>query len=189
MPIIDLQVVASADDGYERESSGVMNITGIAVWCEANPNIAARYWGGLRWSNGYLPPKGSIITAAYIEVYVTATRSDDINGNLHFEKAASPSQFSTDGYDITSRARTNASASWIEDELGIGWVQSPSLIIPLQEIIDNYSPTDLVLILRPNTDIFKEFSFFSYDEFDGSYAAKLHIEYTLVGPLPMHFRL
>jgi hypothetical protein len=179
--VIDLQVAASADDAFELESDGSMNIIDTEVVMQASEWATGRYWGAIRWASGSLPPMGSTITAAYIEMYNADADYDDANGKLHFQDAESPAQFTTTTNDITNRPLTTAYASWVE-ATGEGWVQTPSLVTPLQEIVDSYSPTALVLILKPNTiespPTYEQFFGWAWDYGDHSYAPKLHIEYT-----------
>jgi hypothetical protein len=191
MPIIDLQIAASADDAFELESDGSMDINNTEVVMQACLYDTGRFWGGLRWASGFLPLQHSTIIVAYVEFYNIDDDYDDANGKLYFEKLASPAQFTINAHDITNRPLTTEYASWVQ-ATGEGWVQTPSLVTPLQEVIDSYSPTALALILKPNTITYpppyQQFFGCAWDYDDHSYAAKLHIEYTLVGPLPMHFR-
>ena len=172
------QVGASADDAYEIESSGVMDIAGSTVQHMSYTDATARYWGAHRWVVSI--PTGATITAAYVALYLASYL--DANVNLHFELLAAPATFTTDANNITSRARTEASVPWIEDSMGAGWKDSPSIVTPLQELVDAYDVTTIVLIARPNTDAFKRFYSVSYDNAP-TFAAKLHIEYTVAAPV------
>ncbi|MFO7810903.1 MAG: hypothetical protein R6V47_05985 [Candidatus Delongbacteria bacterium] len=174
-PTLDLQVGANLGDVHEAESSGgIQDITSVYHMSKTTP---ARYWGAHRWTSASLPAQGDTIDVAYVELYVYSTLYDDPNINLHFEKAAAPAQFSTDDYDVTGRTRTTDSVSWVANSIGSGWKQSPSLVDPLQEVIDAYSPTALALICRPNTDASKRLYTYAYNQ-GSTYGAKLHIEYT-----------
>jgi hypothetical protein len=176
---IDDQIEASTDDADERESDGTMALTGTELRARANSSSAYRYWLGLRWDAGI--PQGATIDAAYVEIYNHSTSSNDVSVNLHFEKAASPATFDSGAGDITGRSRTSSSVSWVQDDINggsPGWVQTPSLVTPLHEVIDSYTVTQLALIGRPGTDVAKLCVFRSYDYGDGSLAARLHIEFT-----------
>ena len=177
-PTLDLQVGASLDDVHEKETDGFM-YNSIYEDFQAHTSSDYRYWAGLRWVSASLPSQGSTMTVAYVEVFVSNVPAvyDDMNGNWHFEKAAAPAQFTTDAYSVTSRTRTSASVSWVEDSLGEGWIQTPSLVTPLQEVIDSYSPTVLAVIWRPNSNAYKLTKTYSYDQ-SSTYGAKLHIEWT-----------
>lgn len=177
-PTVDEQVGAGNDDAMEFESAGNIFRTGTKIFHYSSTVADGRYWGAHRWVSGSFPAQGDTIDVAYIELYCYGTASDDINGNWHFDKSASPPEFSTATYDITGRTRTTASVSWIANSLGSGFKQSPSLVTPLQEVIDNYSPTAIVAIFRPNTNTAKHFETRSYND-NSFYGAKLHIEYTV----------
>lgn len=176
-PTLDLQVGANLDDVYERESTGAVTDSATSVLHNSNAAAAGRFWGAHRWTSGSLPSMGDTIDVAYVELYIVGTTNDDINGNWHFEELAAPAQFTTNAFDVTARDRTEASVSDIGDTLGVGWHQTPSLVTPLQEVIDAYSPTAVVLIFRPNQDATKNCESRPYNATPAE-AAKLHIEYT-----------
>lgn len=177
-PTVDEQVGASLDDSHEYESSGGNSPTLTTVKIVAGTSATNRYWGGFRWESGSFPSAGETIDVCYIEIYITSTLWDDMLADWHFQDGtASPSQFSSDDYDITSRTRTDDYTYWAANGMGIGWEQSPSLVDTLQELIDNYSPTAIVAIAKPRTTSFKEVTCRAYD-WDSAQAAKLHIEYT-----------
>jgi len=174
-PTVDEQVGASSDDGHEAELFGLMDITANDVYHRANTSSSSRYWAAHRWTSEAFPPQGATIDVAYIELYVSVLY-DDINGDWHFEDGASPATLTTTAHDISDRTRTTASAEWAEDSMGTGWSQSPSLVSPLQEVVDSYSPTAIVAIFVPDTSVNKYCKSLSYDS-SSSTAAKLHIEY------------
>lgn len=175
-PSLDLQVSANLDDIQERESTGLVT-DAVTVSHSSSTAATGRYWGGHRWTSGSLPEQADTIDVAYVELYVNSATQDDANFNIHFEKSAAPAQFSTSDYDVTDRTRTAASTSWVEDSCGSGWQQTPSLVTPLQEVIDSYSPTAIAFISRPNQDAIKAFITKSRNV-HAIYGAKLHIEWT-----------
>jgi len=148
---LDLRIAANLDDAYEENQSGTMFCGGSEILMRSGLGANAD-WAGFRFPSGSLPPLGSTITSCYLKFYVKNTASDDINGNFHFQKVASPAAFTSTDFDITDRTRTTNSISWIEDSLGVGWAQTASLVTALQEVIDSYSPTALVVIFRPNIE-------------------------------------
>lgn len=179
-PTLDLQLGHNLDDIQEQESNGAMSDSS-ANYLSSSTSSNARFWIGLRWVSGSLPLQGDTIDVAYAELFVYG--NDDPNGNMHFQKAASPVRFTTTNYDLTGRARTTASTSWVQDNIGTGWQQTPSLVTPLQEVIDSYSPTALVWVGRPNQDTTKNLGIRTHNYWD-EYAAKLHIEWTEGGCSP-----
>lgn len=177
---LDLQVEADLDDVEELEFTGGV-LDGTSNTVSSHSSSTQRRWAGLRWTSASLPPQGSTITAAYIEIYIPNAANDDANLNIHFEAAEAPVQFVVVNDNVTDRSRTTAKSPWIADGLGTGWVQSDSIVEPLQEIIDSYSPTALVAILKPKSDATKVCIFYAHDQ-DPSYGPKLHIEWTYYPP-------
>jgi len=179
-PTLDLQVGATTDDTYEQESTGTSNINGAVIWYDSSTLNTQRYYAGMRWNNGDIS-QGDTIDVAYISVYVTSTAYDDPNQNIHFEKTASPATFDGSSGEVTARTRTTASASWIDTGVGSGWVNSPSIVTPFQELVDAYDPTALMVITRPNTNVRKYFESRSYNYSGNVHGPKLHVEYTIGG--------
>jgi hypothetical protein len=173
---ITLQVNTGPADAYQRESYGTIWTTGTTVDLYSATGPLNRYWTGFRFTGDNLPPKGRVIEEAYLQVYMPDASRDDVNGNLHFEKQESPELFSAILYNITNRTRTALSASWVGDGLGTGWHNSPSLVQALQEVIDAYDVTALVIIARPNTNAAKTARLQAF-EGNPTLAAKLFIKY------------
>lgn len=175
--VVDKQVAASFDDAFQIEQSGAMYRTHAYVEIKASTSASGRNWAGLRWT-GCNIEQGMAIDVCYIEVYVYYSLYDDVGGHLHFEKGGNPVTFSSDAFDITNRTRTTASEYWSASGLVTDWRQSPSLVVPLQEVVDAFTATDIVLIGRPADTIEKRFWFYSWNHDDNSWGAKLHIEYS-----------
>lgn len=179
---VDEDVNASANDADERESTGAVNLTWAYVRHRTDVAASFRYWGGHRWT-GISIDQLTTIDVCYVQIYIPDAGYDNANINLHFEKATSPGIFTTTPYDITNRPRTDASLSWIEDNVisEPDWVQTGSLVTPLQEVVTAYSITAVALIARPNQDAYKQLDSTSWDN-NPDYCAKLHIEYEAVVP-------
>jgi len=179
-PDIDLQVGHILDDIHETEDDGSVYDSSSYVNHYSAVASGDRKWGAHRWVSAGLPSKGDTIDVAYVQLYTYEGNYDSANGNLHFQKAASPARFTENDYDVTSRPRTTASVSWIVNDFGTGWQQTPSLKVPLQEVIDSYSPTAIVMVFRPNTDILRRLYSRAYNN-NPAASAKLHIEWTAAG--------
>lgn len=177
-PTIDEQVDAGLDDAYEGDSTGAVSTGGVLIAHYSSVVSGTRYWGAYRWVNSDIS-QGDTIDVAYAELYAYDTDYDDIDLFWHFEDAASPAQFTSTDYDITDRTRTSASVNDDVDGVAVAWHQTPSLVTPLQEVVDDYSPTAFVLIGRPETTVSKFLRIRSHNG-DSAEAAKLHIEYTAV---------
>lgn len=186
-PTLDPQVGASTDDAFEVEDPGTVTVdsASIPIWSSTGAN--SRYWGGFRFVSGGFPTSGTTIDVAYLRVYIFSDGSDDANFNIHFEELAAPAAFTTANTNITSRDRTETSVPWIADGIaagGVGWYNSPDLSgvgSPAQELFDAYSPSAIVVIIRPNQDATKGFSAYAWDYDDNTWGAILHLEWTAVG--------
>lgn len=182
-------ITASSDDASESVYWHWMYLSESAVTLESDVLGGQNaYWGGFRFVSDLFPTQGSIIDSCYIGIVMRFTNppynTDDINGNFHFQLAASPLTFAAVDYDITSRPRTTASVSWIQNDIPYGVrVNSPSLVVPAQELWDSYSPTAVVVIFRPNTDVAKICKVISYD-YSHTDCATLHLEWHEPTPPP-----
>jgi len=179
--IIDIQVNASSDDGYELQSTGAMDIAGTTVYHRSGTSPVP-LWGAHRWEVSI--PKNATIGTAYISLYLYSTSYDDANINLYFQLAASPTTLTTDAYNITNttnRTRTVANVSWVQDNVTggvVGWYNSPSLAAPLQELVNTTAVTAIVLIALPNANVSKTLRSYCYDTSGNStYGAKLYVTY------------
>lgn len=179
MPNLTLQVGASADDAHERESDTSVDIANAFVFCRDHSTLAAyRYWPGLRWASGGLPPMGSTINICWFEINVGSTSYDDVDMEFYMELGAAPASFTVNPADISSRPRTVAFALWDADALGTGWVQSPSMVGPAQEVFNAFAATAVVIIgVPPAVHDDKELRWFTWD-WNPALAARFFIDWT-----------
>jgi len=184
IPGTDDQVDASADDAWQDETDGTMDIDDHYLTVLAYS--ISRRWAGFRFHKGPWPAKGSKITVAYAEIHGVFVSSDDARLYIHAEKAASPSTFTTGAFNITNRPRTTAYAEWVDDWLYNGgfWTQTPSLVSVIQELVDAYDITSLALIFRTTTGSLKSLAFDTWDEGDHSFGVRLHLEWEEQGVAP-----
>jgi len=177
MATIDLQVSASADDAFEN-SGGNMLVT----LTQGNVDAIDKFFG-FRFQ-GVTIPAGATIDAAYLEVYLYHTNLDEPNHTIYAEDGASPAAFSSSSFDISGRTGTTASVTWSNADIGsTGFVQTPSLVSVIQELVDTYdygSGAPMVLIIQGSADANRDLGVMHYDG-DTTQAAKLHIEYTAGG--------
>ena len=179
-PTIDVDVGASTDDADET-FTGLVNLTRYYTISKSGGAAASRYWTGWRFTSGGFPVLGDTIDVAYIDLYIQRVSYDDIQCDLYFEKSgAAPGTFTSGGSDITNRVKTTAAVNWNKTNMGSGSEHSPSLVAPLQEVIDNYSPTALVVLLYPLATFDRQMRANAYDP-PGSTYTSLHIEWTAGG--------
>jgi len=181
---VTFQVLDSIYNDSKEYGTGVVDPSSDYVDIESNTNADAVWWGGFRFT-GVNIPNGVTITAAFLEVYVTAgglgaSSSDDPYFYIHAEDVDNAGAFTTSDYDISSRPRTSANVLW--DETNIGeedWKTSPDIASIIQEVIDRagwVSGNALVIIGRPVTTVYRRLRCYAYD-YGASYAAKLEVIY------------
>lgn len=178
MANVDLQVDTGSDDGYEDEGTAAVHLTASIVYSVSHADAASRKWVASRFHGPSLPPNGATISVAYATINVDNASYDDINVDIYAEDGAGPTTLTTATGDITDRTLTTASAPWVADDVGGGWVQSPSLVDVIQELASDYTATAIVLIFKPRSDAYK-FIGISQQELIGSVSGvKLHLEWS-----------
>ncbi len=179
MPTINLQVSATADDAWERDTGAEFTSTSDNIYMVKGAS-GTRAGGGFRLQNVTLP-RGSTITTAYLEMYVYSTSYDDASFTIYANKVTDAQDFSDDP-DIWSRATTTASVLILEYSVQIGWFGSDYEIKTIiQEITDQPSweyNSSLALLCLGTAGGTKALLVRAQDYSDGSLAAKLYVEYT-----------
>jgi hypothetical protein len=173
-PTIDKTVAASSDDA--NELAGSMNTT------RADSNIidATNEYFGARWSVSDAPiPAGATINVCYVTINYNSGSLDEPNHTMRFEELAAPVTFTTTANDISSRAMTTASVVWSSTDLGApGDFNSPSLVTPLQEVVDSQGQLSaIVWIIQGSATATRDFECTTYDG-STTLAPRLHIEYS-----------
>lgn len=178
MTTLDLQIIASVDDAHEKDDDTTFSSTTSPVQAYSSTSSTSRWNTGLRFANVTVP-NGATINVCYIEVFITPI-GDDPNVTIYCEAVDNAANFSTTA-DVTSRANSTASVSWVATNLGWNaFKTSPSLVGPVQEIVNRggwASGNAIVFLFRGKTDFTSEMTIQSYDG-SSTNAAKLHIEYT-----------
>lgn len=174
----DGQVAAAVDDARERQD-GMAFDSGQAInKMDGDLTQNQRWISGFRWDSITIP-QGATIEVAYAEMYRNAASQDDPSANLHMEDVDDADDFNTT-QDVLSRARTAASATWQEVDLGVGFSQTSSIVDPVQEIVDRgtwASGNAMVLLGVGRDDVDnRDYWPFAY-EADTTKAPKLHIEF------------
>jgi hypothetical protein len=189
-PVGDVSVEVVGWDGDATESNMVAGLTdalGANVLVTYGIPLADRTAVGLRFY-GFNIPRGSVITMAHIEVHPLVAGTRDIpNMDIYLQPVAAPGIFrGTAGgapdFDVSGRARTAASVAWVALG-GLGadsFKLSTSLIAPLQEVVDAFTVTIIVLLMIPNNaPANPAFDDLSWDSANGARTpAKLQIDFT-----------
>jgi hypothetical protein len=183
--VIQSQVASSSDDAYEDAYNNIVYPTSAQIRMKyyLTPEPDEDYEAGFRWV--VTIPKDSTINTAYASFYIPSTSYDDASGiRLAFQKNGNPPSFSS-GLISTRPLTSSMSVSW-SNSLGTGWITTPSLAGSLQEVVNLYDVTALVLITHWNANSGNwELGVNSYD-YDGAhtYAPKLYVDYTPPAPPP-----
>lgn len=169
------QAIFSGD--YDSQQSGsTITLDGGALNANGTTGLI-----GLYFLNSYIP-KNSTINTASLNCYFTSGSFDDPNVRIYAALHYAAPFLSTTSNDLSSRGLTTAYATWNAASLGIGWETSPSLVAPLQELVDytywrDYSSTGNILLIIKGMDAGSLMRIRSY-EGSSSEAAVLNINYT-----------
>ncbi len=174
---IEAQVSSSSDDAYHAPAVWPnYSSTDTRVYAgQPSGNIVT---GGWRWT-GLGIPSGAVITAAYVELNQRGY-GNNLTTTLSFEDVASPATF-TGASTPTSRwaSRTTFSTNWFWPKSSPNsWIQTPSLVDGIQELVDSYGGINELALLENGAPAGGSFyhEWYSFD-FNPARAAKLHIEY------------
>lgn len=174
---VDVQIGVGADDGF-CSGTDFDNTTNsiFAGKYPVNSNCRAFY----RFTN-ITVPQSSTITVCYLTVYEQESDSSALT-KLFLEKAQNPGAV-TSASDYDSRTLTTAGVDWDGDPGTSDWQNSPSLVTPMQELVNAYDHNNHAMQVMHKDDGGGTWAcqrFFSYD-WGSSRSAKLHIEYTSGG--------
>lgn len=182
-PIYDSTIInnvtptQSSDDAYELEGSNAVINSGTD-WCWSGDSD--RRWLGVRWAAEI--PVGATINTCNVTPYVHGSY-DDTNFYIHFQTGESPPTFSTGTGNISYRQLSLTSVEWQDTGLGAGRSTSPSLVTPMQSVVNGYSSTSsyVVCVFEPKTGAGDSniYGQYSWDEAGaGTYAMQYYCEYT-----------
>ena len=175
---LDVRISSGADDSEEALSTGVIKLSsGDLEFGFTGPNEQIT---GLRF-NGIDIPQGAFITNAYIQFQADETGSTPSLIEFRGEDSDNALAFSSQAFDISSRADTGASVSWSPaawtsvGEAGADQ-RTPDLSAIIQEIIDRpgWAPQNALAITATGSG---ERGAESY-EGNAATAPLLHIEYS-----------
>jgi hypothetical protein len=176
--LVEKQVVASADDGYITSEAGFDN-SGNDVYIGDSGGI--KYHAFYRFT-GVTIPQSSTIDVCYITVCEHASAATALT-KLRFEKANNPAA-PTDAADYNGRTLTTAGVDWDGDPGGEeDWCNSPSLVIPMQELVDAYDLDDdaVQVFHKDDSSPANGFQRFYVYDVGSAFAPYLYVEYTPAG--------
>jgi len=180
MPNQTLNVI---EDAHENITGSSFNDTNSIVRMDDHATVnGARFRGGFYFELTSAIPDGATIDTCYITLDPDSTGADDVNGDLDFEDSADCDDFTTTA-EISTRTLTGNNVNWTQDGLGASPVNSPSLVTPMQDLIDTHeglaSGAGVMVIFTPKSNATKTFRVNSEDS--GDDPADLYIEWTESG--------
>lgn len=152
---INAYPVAYSDDGYEVFQLPPGAIVG---WNDATALNFIRSGSSCSWGFIRFPDcpiyQGSTIVSAEVQGYVESATYDDPNFTIFGELTANSATLSGTSFEISTKTRTTASASWVATGIGTGYQSSPDLTAVVQEIVNQagYAQGNAVgIIFQVNT--------------------------------------
>jgi hypothetical protein len=107
--IVESRVAVGSDDAEENNATGAVNLTSSDLEFVTDGTIIQTV--GMRFQS--LPvPAGATITNAYIQFTVDEAQSEATTLTIKAEAADNPATYTSTALNVSSRARTTASASW-----------------------------------------------------------------------------
>ncbi len=178
-PVIFETRVAAAGDDVEQKASGSIssNVTDLELGYDGTTGQTV----GLRFI-GIDIPKGAIITSAYIQFQANEVKTGATSLLVQGEDSDDAGAFTSASFNVSSRARTDASAAWAPaawttvGEHGLA-ERTPDLSAVVQEIVSRsgWSALNDMAFLLTGTGTRTADSY----EYSAASAPLLHIEYLL----------
>lgn len=179
---LDINVGASDHDANEQHNNTGFEVTNTIVHMDARTTHSPTEIGGMIFDLTGIA-NGDTVDVCYITIQCAA--QDDPFVYMGFEDVDDADDFTAnaDIHETRVDNRTSTLITWNADDIGTGDVNSPSLVTPLQEVIDRagYSAGNAVGAIWEGDDT--ESSVFRPDSYDGDTgdAPRIHVEYTAAG--------
>ena len=175
MTTLNLQVSAGADDAEESLTGTSFNAASTSLRC----SVSANRGSGTRFS-GVTIPQAATIDSAVWQGYVTSSKNDDPDLNIHFHEVDDSPDFASSA-DLDGRARSTTFVLWSATGIGSGGYRSaPDITSVVQAAVDRAgwaSGNAITVILWPNGGSLTVASY----EANPAQTAKLDIDYTAGG--------
>jgi len=178
--IIDVVLVGSGNDGTRFTGSTGFVTDWIIAWMGYDPDPAYLHEHSFfRWAD--LNVKGTIIES-YIKLNVSQIGNGTAELKIYGVKEANPNA-PTSASEFDADPLTSVGVDWdgVWTPAGV-WRQSPSLNSVLQELVDNFIVSAVMLQIKNDHGITgsEEDNVARTYDYDEAYGAKLHIKYTII---------
>lgn len=177
-PTVDVGVSAGNMDAHEASDGANFSSGATALRAESSGTASNRYFSeGIFTVTG--PASGDTVNVAYITIKAVSTATDDPNVDLKCEDVDSAADFTATA-DVTSRTRTASSVQWTATGIGTGAVNSPSIVTPVQAILNRagwVSGNKLGIFADGRSDAAQTFRTIPYDS-SSTDCWQFHLEYT-----------
>ncbi len=149
----------------------------------ANLQLSPSYSFGVRFTNISIP-RYALIKTAYIELYSIGTTNhrhpvcriycDDVDNAVNFS--------SVGVLDICGRVYTSKYSEWNTTVAFAQWVSTPSLIAPMQQVIDrqNWNPGNAIAFLFVSKGTLDCAA--AFQNYENGQPAKLYVEWEVIKP-------
>lgn len=150
----EARVSAGGDDAEEYVGGSVSRTSGdLELVSSSEGSATGNGTVGLRFAGVAVPPMATIVSA-WVQLQADETHSEATTLTIHGQAATNPPSFSSTSFDISSRPRTSAAATWSPGAWGAVGEAGPNqrtsdLAAPIQEIVNQAgwaSGNPLVLI-------------------------------------------
>ena len=172
-PTVDVQVSASADDAQENSAGSVSTNAG-----STHLNSAFSVHAAFRVALAI--DQGVTVDVAYATYNVPNTSYDSPDGlTIVSEAVNSAAAYQANNYDISGRTYNGSPVTWNGTDIGTGWKNSPSLVGPVQAVLNRagWSSGNYIAIKLAPRYSYSTLLFYTRDA-GSTLGPKLHIEYT-----------
>ncbi|MEZ4385446.1 MAG: hypothetical protein R3A79_29240 [Nannocystaceae bacterium] len=176
-PDPELLIVSVEDGDNDALQDPDLSVKVAFGWITLN---SPDHYGALRFAIPQLP-QGAKIVAAEFRVYVDGPDTDSPRLEIYGELAPNPPIFSATPENVSARAKTLASVLWSADDVGDGWVSSPSIVSVIQELVDQeaWMPNQHMVLILDATSQASNVAPFEFRQVDNGadYAPQLGIQW------------
>lgn len=163
-------IAQSSDDA--RQNGSTMNLTGSSI------NVSATtHHCGLRFVTDI--PASSTISAATVDYNISTPLADSPDVTWSVQDADAGATFSSSSNDITSRTWTG-SVTDTGTNVGTGWRTSPSLVTPVQAVVNRAGFTGVLVFKFTGNSSGEGVQIYTKDE-GSNREAVLNVTYTPPG--------